>query len=178
MFWGNLSNSTYHCAHHYGEEDFWARTGLRYEFSQHSDVKLIVHLHMVSSFIKWICLYANSWFQESLKNWEYIWIVATRKIFMNAWVNIHHSRQTRRDHSRFGAYWSFQTKIRPTVGALGGKSEPIWIIFSIVIAAPTLAEKIQCSDTRSKLPFDICQFPYCSQARLIWKIISKRNICI
>ena len=49
---------------------------------------------------------------------------------------------------------------------------------SIGIAAPTLAEKIQCTDTRSKLPFDICQFPYCEQARLylIWKMITQMKM--
>ena len=49
-------------------------------------------------------------------------VVTKKKIFTNAWVNIHHFRQARGGHSRFVAYWSLQTKIRPTVGALGGKS--------------------------------------------------------
>ena len=56
------------------------------------------------------------------------WFSIYKKLWMNASVNIHHSEQTRPDHSRFGAYWSFQPKITTNCRCrLGGKFESIWI---------------------------------------------------
>ena len=64
--------------------------------------------------------YLPNWYQLFLLGVYLLWW--RKNIFTNAWVDIHHYRQARGGHSRFGAYWSFQTKTRPTVGALGGKS--------------------------------------------------------